>query len=90
MDWDGFNLDELAAELRGELDGPEAERMVYAFEEALRVARAGADLLPHFLAAVTCMLARAEGSTPRDVLEAYFRRSTTDEMWRERYLPLFG
>lgn len=90
MDWDDFTLEPLADELRGALSPSEAERMIYAFEETLRVARAGADLLPHFLAATTCLLARAENTTPRGVLEAYFRRSTSDEVWRERYLPLFG
>jgi hypothetical protein len=89
MDWDGFDLDVLRTELRKELPGPEAERMVFAFEEALRVARLDPELLPHFLAAVTCLLARAEGTTPRHVLETFFRRSASDEAWRERYLPLF-
>jgi hypothetical protein len=63
--------------------------MIWAFEEALRIARAGDDLLPHFLAATTCLLARAEESTPRTVLEGFFRRSASDDAWRERYLPLF-
>ena len=63
--------------------------MIWAFEEALRVARGGDDLLPHFLAATTCLLARAQNETPRSVLEAFFRRSASDELWRERYLPLF-
>ena len=40
--------------------------MIWAFEEAIRIARAGDDLLPHFLAAATCLLAKAEESTPRD------------------------
>ena len=34
MDWDGFKLKRLASELRDDLDGPEAERMIFAFEEA--------------------------------------------------------
>jgi hypothetical protein len=89
LDWDGFRLERLCAELRQDPGGAEGERMIWAFEEALRVARAGADLLPHFLAATTCLLARAEGMTPRDVLESYFRRSASDETWRARYLPLF-
>jgi hypothetical protein len=89
LDWDGFKLERLAAELREDPGGAEGEKMIWAFEEALRVARAGADLLPHFLAATTCLLARAEGETPRDVLEAFFRRSASDETWQARYLPLF-
>jgi hypothetical protein len=88
-DWDRVDLHKLAAELREDPGGPEGERMIWAFEEALRIARRGDDLLPHFLAAATCLLARAEKSTPRTVLEGFFRRSASDESWRERYLPLF-
>jgi hypothetical protein len=88
-DWETFDLEKLAAQLREDPGGPEAERMIWAFEEALRVARAGDDLLPHFLAATTCLLARAEETTPRTVLEGFFRRSASDDSWRERYLPLF-
>ena len=88
-DWDAFDIESLAAELREDPGGAEGERMVWAFEEALRIARAGDDLLPHFLAAATCLLARAQDETPRGVLEAFFRRSASDELWRERYLPLF-
>jgi hypothetical protein len=89
FDWDSFDLDRLATELRKNPGGPEGERMIWAFEEALRVARAGDDLLPHFLAATACLLARAEETTPRTVLEGFFRRSASDESWRKRYLPLF-
>jgi hypothetical protein len=89
IDWEGFSLDRLAAELREDPGGAEGERMIWAFEEAVRIARAGDDLLPHFLAAATCLLARAEESTPRTVLEGFFRRSASDETWRDRYLPLF-
>jgi hypothetical protein len=88
-DWDTFDLEKLASELREDPGGAEGERMIWAFEEALRIARAGDDLLPHFLAATTCLLARAEESTPRTVLEGFFRRSASDDAWRERYLPLF-
>jgi hypothetical protein len=89
FDWDSFDIERLAEELREDPGGAEGERMIWAFEEAVRVARAGDDLLPHFLAAATCLLARAEGTTPRTVLETFFRRSASDERWRERYLPLF-
>ena len=88
VDWDGFTLERLAGELR-ELSGPEAERMIFAFEEALRLARADEELLPHLLAAMTCLLAQVEGTTPRGVLETFFRRSVSDQEWRERYVPLF-
>jgi hypothetical protein len=89
MDWDGFTLDCLSSELRDDLRGPEAERMIFAFEEALRVARTDEDLLPHLLAATTCLLAHVEGTTPRGVLETFFRRSVSDQVWRERYAPFF-
>ena len=88
-DWDTFDLEKLASELREDPGGAEGERMIWAFEEALRIARAGDDLLPHFLAATTCLLARAEESTPRTVLEGFFRRSASDDAWRDRYRPLF-
>jgi hypothetical protein len=89
VDWDGFTLERLATELRDELSGPEAERMIFAFEEALRLARADEELLPHLLAATTCLLAHVEGTTPRGVLETFFRRSVSDQEWRERYVLLF-
>lgn len=89
VDWDSFTLERLAGELRDDLSGPEAERMIFAFEEALRVARTDEDLLPHFLTATTCLLAHAEGTTPRGVFETFFRRSVSDQVWRERYVPLF-
>jgi hypothetical protein len=89
MDWDEFRLEALATQIREELGGSEAERMVFAFEEALRLARIDPELLPHFLGAVTCLLARVEETTPRHVLETFFRRSASDDVWRERYLPLF-
>jgi len=63
--------------------------MIFAFEEALRLARADEELLAHLLAATTCLLAHVEGTTPRDVLERFFRRSVSDQVWRERYVPLF-
>ena len=89
-DWDAFDLDWLAAVLRSHGDGPDAERMIWAFEEALRVARLDPELLSYVLAATTCLLARLDGCSPRDVLEAFFRRSIPDDEWRGRYLPLFG
>lgn len=88
--WDGVGLEKLIEELRRRRNGPESDRMIRAFEEALRVARIDADLLPYLLAAVVCLVARAEHSTPRHVLETFFRRSVSDEEWRERFLPLFG
>jgi hypothetical protein len=88
LDWDGFDIEELADELRRHAPGPDAERMIWAFEEAVRVARIDEELLSYLLAAVTCLVARLDDATPRDVLEAFFRRSITDQEWRNRYLPL--
>jgi hypothetical protein len=89
LDWEVFDLEKLARELEDDPGGSEGASMIYAFEEALRVARLDERLLSHFMAATVCLLARAEGSTPRTVLEAFFRRSVSDTVWRERYLPLF-
>jgi hypothetical protein len=87
-DWDEL-LERLACELRSDPGGAEGERMIWAFEQALNVARIDEGLLSHLLAATTCLLARIEDSTPRDVLEAFFRRAVSEEVWRHRYLPLF-
>ena len=90
MDWDGFELEPLTAELRRSCADAEAERMVYAFERMVGLARLDPELLPHLLAASACLVARAEGVSPRTVLEQFYRRSVSDEQWREVYLPLFG
>jgi hypothetical protein len=90
VDWDSFDLEALAGFIRSDGTGPDAERMIWAFGEALRVARLDPELLSYLLAALTCLLARVEDCSPRDVLEAFFRRSISDEEWRASYLPLFG
>ena len=89
MNWDSFDLDYLTGALREQTGGPDTEKTVWAFEEAVRVARIDDELLGYQLAAITCLLARLEGCSPRDVLEAWFRRSVSDQEWRERLLPLF-
>jgi hypothetical protein len=88
VDWDAFTVERLASELRDERAGPDAERMIWAFEEAIRVARIDEELLDYLLVATCCLLARMDGSTPRDILETFFRRALTSEEWREHYLPL--
>jgi hypothetical protein len=79
----------LADQLRREPGGAEGEKMLWAFERALRVAAVDTELLGHLLAATVCLIAADEQSSPRTVLEAFFRRSISDRRWREDYLPLF-
>jgi hypothetical protein len=90
VDWDRFELGHLAREIRADGKTADAEKMIWAFEEAVRVARIDPELLSYQLAALTCLIARLEGASPRDVLEAFFRRSIPDDDWRERFLPLFS
>jgi hypothetical protein len=88
--WDDFDLRPLAAELRGTRSPPDAEKTIWAFEEALRVARVDDGLLEYLLVAVVCLLATGQGSTPRTVLETVFRRAVSDDSWRSGYAELFG
>ena len=90
VDWHEFDLEPLAAEIRAETTAPDGERTVWAFDHALCAARVDEQLLEHLLAACVCLLARVEGCSPRTVLESFFRRSVPDEVWRERFLPLFS
>ena len=64
--------------------------MVWAFEHALQVCAIDVELLAHLLAATVCLIAADEHSSPRTVLETYFRRSVSDTEWQEKYLPLFA
>jgi hypothetical protein len=88
LDWHDVSLDTLADELRATLPPAEAEKMLWAFEQVLAVARIDGDLLRYHLAAVAALLARAEGTSPRAVFEAFFRRSVSDDEWRDRYAGL--
>jgi hypothetical protein len=90
IDWHELDLSALARELRATLPAAEAEKMVWAFEQALAAARVDADLLRYLLAAVASLHARAEDSSPRTVFETFFRRSVSDEEWRDRYADLFA
>jgi hypothetical protein len=90
VDWDNLELEKLVRELRENVGGPDGEKMVWAFERALSVARIDPGLLDYVLAAVVCLLAHSTGETPRAVLEAFFRRSISDREWRERYVELFA
>jgi hypothetical protein len=88
--WDEIDTEALYRELRNALPAPEAEKMVWAFEQALGVARIDGDLLRYLLAATASLVARAEDSSPRAVFEAFFRRSVSDEEWRDRYAGLLN
>jgi hypothetical protein len=90
LDWHELDLETLGAELRATLPAAEAERMVWAFEQALAVARIDGDLLRYLLAATASLLARVEDSSPRTVFEDFFRRSVSDDEWRERYAGLIA
>lgn len=90
IDWHELDLSTLARQLRATLPAAEAEKTIWAFEQALSAARIDGDLLLYLLAAVASLLARAEGSSPRTVFETFFRRSVSDEEWRDRYAPLFA
>jgi hypothetical protein len=89
VDWDDFDFDPLVQELRERVGGPDGEKMIWALEQAVGVARIDPELLDYMLAAVTCLLARATDRSPRDVLEAYVRRAISDEEWHGRYSELF-
>lgn len=90
MEWDAFEPDKLFASIREHGPAPDAERMVWAFERALEAARIDGELLEHLLVACTCLVARAEGSAPRTVLEHAFRRAVSDEEWHGRFAPLLA
>jgi hypothetical protein len=90
VDWDAFRLNELAASVRATRNSADGEKTIWAFEEAIRIARIDEGLLDYLLVAVVCLIARVTAESPRAVLEAYFRRSVGDDEWRLRYLPLLG
>ena len=84
VDWDRFDISELLEELRGSESGPEAERMIWSFEQTLQIARIDEGLLDYMLAAIVCFLARLHDCSPRTVLETFFRRSVSEEACRIR------
>ena len=88
-DLSALDLEALLDELHEDNAPADAERMVRAFEEILLLVRDDPELLPSLVAASVSLLAYVEGSSPRAVLEQWFRRSVPDDVWRERYLPLF-
>jgi hypothetical protein len=90
VDWNELDLSALAEQLRrGRRDG-EAERMIVAFEHAVELARAEPAFLDDLLVAVVCLLAHAGDTTPREVLETYFRHAMPDQHWRAELAPLLA
>jgi hypothetical protein len=90
LDWHELDLEALAAELRSTLPPAEAEKMIWAFDQAVDVARVEGDLLRYLLAATAALIARVEDSSPRTIFEAFFRRSVSDDEWRDRYASLIA
>ena len=88
MDWHDVDPTDLFAVVREESGPADAERMVWAFDQALAAARVDPSLLDHLAAAAVCALAYRDGTTPRLVAEHLFRRAVTDESWRDRYSGL--
>jgi hypothetical protein len=90
VDWNELDLTALAGQLRRGRRQHEAERMIVAFEHARELARADEAFLDDLLVAVVCLLAHAEGSTPRDVLEQCFKRAMPDARWKADLAPLLA
>jgi hypothetical protein len=88
VDWDNLDLEPLTHELREGVGGPDGEKMIWAFEQALGIARIDPDLLNYILAAAACLLAHEADDSPRAVLDAFSRRSISDCEWHERYAGL--
>jgi len=90
VDWNDIDLTALARQLRRGQRQAAAERLIVAFEHAVELARADEAFLDDLLVAVICLLAHAEASTPRDVLDECFRRAMPDSRWRGDIAPLLS
>jgi hypothetical protein len=90
VDWNEIDLTALAGQVRRGSRDEDAERIVVAFEHAVALARADEAFLDDLLVAVVCLLAHAEGTTPREILERYFRRAMADQRWRAELAPLLA
>jgi hypothetical protein len=88
VDWREIDPDPLFDTIRARGPAPDAEQAVWAFEQALEVARIDDRLVEHLLVACLCLRAFEEGVSPRTILEQTFRRSVTDAEWHERFAPL--
>ena len=88
MDWCEIDPERLFEEIRARGPAPDAEQAVWAFEQALGVARIDGRLVEHLLVACVCLRAFEEDASPRTILEQTFRRAVTDVEWHERFAPL--
>lgn len=85
LDWEHFDPTPLFEAIRERGPAPDAEKTVWAFERALRVARTDGALVEHLVVAGVCLLAYEQGESPRTILEQMFRRSVSDLDWQEKY-----
>ena len=85
MDWESFDPTPLFEAIREQGPAPDAEKTVWAFERALRVARTDGALVEYLVVASVCLVAYELGETPRTILEQMFRRSVSDRDWHEGY-----
>ena len=90
LDWDAVDPERLFESIRERGPAAEAERTVWAFERALEAARTDGELLHHLLVACACLVAHAEGQSPRTVFEQGFKRAVNDREWWERVAPLLA
>ena len=88
VDWHEIDPEPLFDAIRARGPAPDAEQAVWAFEQALGVARIDGRLVEHLLVACVCLRAFDEDVAPRTILEQTFRRSVTDGEWHERFAPL--
>ena len=88
VDWHSVDLNQLAERLSDERSAPDAERTLWAFERVLEIARGDPELLEYVLTASICLVARSGGTSPRQVLETWFRRAPSDERWSDEIRPL--
>ena len=88
MDWREIDPGPLFDAIRARGPAADAEQAVWAFEEALGVARIDGRLVEHLLVACACLRAVDEHVSPRTILEQTFRRSVPDAEWHERFAPL--
>ena len=88
MDWHELDATALFQTIREQAPPADAERMVWAFEQVLDVARVDPALLDHLAAAAVCTVGYRDGETPRGVSENLFRRAISDERWQSDYASL--